>query len=334
MNVDPNQLINGHLDSTLSSDEQLALNHWLKESPRHRERFALAVLLHNRIYVHYQSMKATLDQLDSIRFATVPPRQVSRRWVIVASVVCLLLAVFRMGTIPNPTPTATAIYEFHDLLIQCRKQADRTYRVTFVKDPSRSLERIGDKPLRLPKLAVNLDGPRQEAMLYVRDGRQFVYSWVSAENRESMIGSDGKRSWSINDSDGVKVDGDPLHFTGGLPGGKYLSPILSLFEGQEKLLLADYNLELREPTKATRLFVAVKKPDTIQGPRRIEISFVVGAAHISEMRIWPETPDHRKTDHTLIQLANEDRLAPDWFSPEVHVQRRNPAAASVSGGAD
>ena len=338
MTIDPKRLINGHLDCSLSSDEQVALNDWIKADSENADRFVRAVMLHNRIHVQYQSLKATLEHLDHIRIAAAPRLKRSRRLTIGASIVCLLLAfVLYFGTPSGSNPTATAVAEFHELVIQGRKPGDRTYRVTFVKDRSDTNEKPFGGRGNDPKPPVVGGRDVSEAWLYVRDGRQFVYRWKSVDGLETINGRNASRGWSIRNDQTVAESDNPLEFTSALPGGKegiYLSPILSFFDGQEKLLVADYNIEMRRPTPTTSEFIAAKKPDTIQGPRRIEIVFPKSAGQVSAMKIWPETPDHRKTGFTLIELVSEDPLAADWFTPAYHTHAVKRPGPDTAGAAD
>ena len=315
MNVDADELINGHLDGTLSKEDQVSLQDWLKAGRGNTDRFAQAVMLHNRIRVHYLTLKANLEHVDSIRVATVPRKRMSRRFVMAGSLASLILGGFLYLTmLSRSTPSVIAIAEYHQLVIQGRQPADRTYRITFVKDPNDLPETSGKNRQKPPEDASNTGN---DPMLYVRDGRQFVYARKANDGRQFFIGGNTKQSWAVRPGEPPAV-GDPLNFTEGLPAGLYLAPILSFFEGQEKMLVHDYNLELRQPAKSAKLFVAVKKPDTKQGPRRIEILFSAASGKISEMRIWPETPDHRRTNHTLIQLVSEQKLADNWFTHEFH----------------
>jgi hypothetical protein len=318
MSVDAERLINGHLDGTLTTDERASLCEWLKASSENADRFAQAVMLHNRIRVHYESLRETEKKVDSIRVASVPRPRYSRQSIVAASLACVLLGAFLfLSSLSGPSPRAAAIAEFHQLVILGRRPADRTYRITYVKDPSDRSETPGkhrENPENKPDDPAR---PGNEPMLYVRDGRQFVYSRKALDGRQFIIGSNGQQSWAIKPGEPAEVSG-PLNFTEGLPAGLYLAPVLSFFDGQEKMLVNDYNLELRIPTKSAKVFVAVKKPDTKQGPRRIEISFSAVTGQIAEMRIWPETPDHRRTSHTLIQLVSEQKLADNWFNHECH----------------
>ncbi len=270
-------------------------------------------MLHNRIRVHYMALKANQEQVESLYVAPTVQMRVSRRFIIATSgLLFLLVGLFSLLTLSDSKPRDLAIAEYHQLVIQGRRPADRTYRITFVKD---SADRPENPGKQMP--ADDPAGPGNQPMLYVRDGRQFVYSRKAKDGRQFLIGGNTKQTWAIKPGEPAEV-GDPLHFTEGLPAGLYLAPVLSFFEGQERMLVNDYNLELRQPTQGNKLFVAVKKPDTKQGPRRIEIAFSATSGLISEMRIWPETPDHRRTNHTLIQLVSEEKLADNWFTHEFH----------------
>jgi hypothetical protein len=215
-----------------------------------------------------------------------------------------------------------------------RKPGDRTYHVTFVRDKSDSTGGAVENPLNRKQIDKG-DGRGDEAMLYVRDGRQFVYSWTSVDGRQSFIGSNGRKSWAYRVGENVEENDDPTFYSGGLPGGNYLAPIMSFFEGQEKMLVADYNLEVHRPSKTENVFLAGKKPDTKQGPRRIEITFATDTGLISQMRIWPETPDHhKKMNFDLIALASETTLDLEFFTPVYHMQRGKRPGADTSGTAD
>jgi hypothetical protein len=95
-------------------------------------------------------------------------------------------------------------------------------------------------------------------------------------------------------------------------------PVFSFFETRP-------SSRVKPSDEGGRLIFGRKKTDTKQGPRRIEIAFSATNGLISEMRIWPETPDHRRMNHTLIQLVSEEKLADNWFMHEFHHpdQRRN-----------
>lgn len=313
MSIDADALINGHLDGVLSRSDQTVLEAWLREHPENTSRFVKAVMLHNRIRVHYLALKANLEHVDSLRLPTTTKKPIPRRFIFSATLCLMLIAGFLfLRTLASSKPRDIAIAEYHQLVIQGRRPADRTYRITFVKDPAD----LPDNPAK-QKRAEEQALPGSEPRLYVRNGRQFVYSRKAVDGRQFFIGGNTKQTWAIKPGEPAEVAG-PLHFTEGLPAGLYLAPVLSFFEGQERMLVNDYNLELRQPTKSSKLFVAVKKPDTKQGPRRIEISFSADRGKILEMRIWPETPDHRRTNHTLIQLVSEEKLADNWFTYEIH----------------
>ena len=45
----PQDYISGYLDDVISPDDQARLADWLKESPQNAEKFAHAVMLHERL---------------------------------------------------------------------------------------------------------------------------------------------------------------------------------------------------------------------------------------------------------------------------------------------
>jgi hypothetical protein len=324
MSSDPNRLINGYLDCSLSSDEQIEINDWVKSDPVNARRFTLAVMLHDRIRVQYQSMKLTHEQLDHVRISIVPRKRSYRRLMLVASVACLVLAtIVNIRTPVRSNASTEAIAVFHELAVTAKSTADRTYRITFVTDDSKGAPGKGPNTQKIA-VAVN-----NQKMLYVRNGQQFVCTWKAPDGRQFVTGSNQTQSWSIRPGEKAEINA-PMHFTGGLPDSDYLAPILNLFDRQDQVVAALYNMELRPPSTSTRLLVAGKKPDTKQGPRRIEIDFVPSSKRLTEMRIWPETPDHRKAEFTRIELVSEQHLDEKWFTPVFHEQLKRPDASTSS----
>ena len=311
-NIDPDHLISGHLDGSLTGDEQRTLNDWVKEDPAHARKLALAVMLDDRIQLQYHAMKVTLQEFGSAQVATAHRPRSSRRIAIAASAVCLLLMVLLYTVAPfRGGPSDEVLETFHELVVLGRKPADCTYRITFVNEDEDQSGVVGKSPK-------NAGATNNEKMLYVRDGRNFVCTWIAPVGGLFVTGSNEQESWSIPPG-GPIARQSPMHFTGGLPSsGEHLAPILSLYEHQEKTMANAYNLELRKKSKTTGSIVAGKKPDTQIGPRRIEIDFDVATRQLTEMRIWPETPDHRRMNFTRIELVSSESLDPSFFTPDFH----------------
>lgn len=314
MTTDPNRLISGYLDSTLTANEQSDLNNWVKADPSNANRFALAVLLDDRIHVHYRSVKATLDELGCARGPAVPRKRYVLRVSAVACAICILVAGLIYFSIPNAgNGNRSAAAVFHNLVNVGLRSADRTFRVSFVNDDD---QRDGNGPMRLAK---DPGGPNAEKWLYIRNGRQFVCTWKAPDGRDFVTGSNESESWSIRPGETTERN-RPMHFTGGLPSSEYLAPILNTFEQQEKILVAFYTMEVRDISSKSRLLVAGKKPDTKQGPRRIEVYYEPETLKVTELRIWPETPDHRRINYTKIELVSDQPLAANWFTADFHIQ--------------
>ena len=328
MTPEPGRLISGYLDSTLSPDEQSALNDWVKKDPANANRFALAVLLDDRVQVLYRSMQATLEEISCARGPSLPRRRSHVRVSLLASAVCLLvgaLIYFSVASHRIANPSATVV--FHDLVNVGLRSADRTYRITYVNDDQ---QRDGSGSQRLPK---DPGGPNAEKWLYVRNGLQFVCTWKAPDGRNFVTGSNDSESWSIRPGEAIERN-RPLHFTGGLPSSEHLAPILNTFDRQEKILGAFYTMEVRQASPKSSLLIAGKKPDTKQGPRRIEIYFDHESLKVTEMHIWPETPDHRRINYTKIQLVSDQTLAPNWFTPDFHIQMLGSLETSMNSVAD
>lgn len=322
MNGDPKELIRRHLNDCISPEDQCELAEWLKKDEHHLRQFINAVLLDDRLNLHFRTVSATTSAVYEPVISTLPADRQRVHWrVLVCAVLAAILgtgaALQLLKSPPGSDSTTKAITKFHELVIRGRETGDRTYRVSFVKDRNNQNGNPGliqpDDSARLPVHAVT----GREAMLYVRDGHQFVYTWEGTDGGRYTIGSNGQLSWAIRPGAPAQT-GDPLYFTGGLPAGLYLSPILSFFDGQEKMISSDYDIEIRAQDDKTLLFIAMKKPDSRQGPRRIELRFSESTRVVSEMRIWPATPDHRRTDHTLVQLISDQRLPENFFSHEIH----------------
>ena len=326
MNIDPDHLINGHLDSSLSTDEQRALNDWIKADPENARRFALAVMLDDRIHLQYHSMKVTLEHFGNSRPATSSRPQSSHRIAITAVVACLLMIAFFYSRASfQPSPSDDAISAFHELVVNGRKPADHTYRITFVSDDVESSAKGAVKP------NLNAGKTINEKMLYVRDGRFFVCTWKTADGGTFVTGNNDQESWSMPPGGELIRSADRMEFIGGLPSSDHLAPILCLYDHQEKVLSSFYNLELRKKSKLLNSVVAGKKPDTQRGPRRIEIDFDPSTENLIEMRIWPETPDHRRMSYTRIELVSSESLDQNWFTPDFHL---HPAKDATPTSAD
>lgn len=77
MTLDPQALIDGYLDETLSSEEHVAFSQWLHEPPQHGQRSAEAVLLHDRLQGEFLAMSTPPPELHPApsAFAHSRPRR-------------------------------------------------------------------------------------------------------------------------------------------------------------------------------------------------------------------------------------------------------------------
>ncbi len=323
MTLEPQPLIDGYLDETLSSEEHVAFAQWLQEAPQHRQRFAEAVLLHDRLRGELLAMSAMTPESRPTPGVFPLPRRRMRSATPILGVICtvaVVMVVLWKGL--GEIPAAAAVVELNRLIAASSHASDRTYHIS-VEEVARPRDR-GDSPRprdsgRPPK------PPMDDAVLHVRDGHQFVLIRTTLDGLPFVTGSDGQTSWSVRPDGPARVSSDLTRFNRDLPGHEYDMPLINIEEGLERLRAA-YDLqllpiessdsEIQSGDEPLRLLVAVKKRG-FRGPRRVEITYAVRTGQIRQLRFvdMPYGPERLTLRLTLVEERN---LTANFFDHTSH----------------
>lgn len=325
MALDPQALIDGYLDETLSPEEHDAFAQWLQEAPQHRQRFAEAVLLHDRLRGELVAMSATAPELQP----AASPLGVSRpRWRMGSAasffgIVCTLAVVITVlwrGF--GETPASAAMVELHRLITASSQATDRAYQISVEEvalPRDRDIHRQSPDSGRPPK------PPLDDAVLHVRGGNQFVLIRSTSSGQPFVTGSNGRTSWAVRPDGPVRVSSDLTRFNRDLPGHESAMPLINIEDGLEQLRAA-YEIQLlpvengdfdaRSDDEPLRLLVAVKKKG-FRGPRRVEITYTVATGQIRQMRFveMPYGPERLTLRLTLLEERNLGTL---YFDHDSH----------------
>lgn len=292
MTGDPDTLLNGYLDGSLTPVEQAELNAWVAADPANARRFAELARLHDRL--------GTL--LRPVR-AAEPRRPRARRWssaVVVAAGV--LIAVLALAWL---TPgTATAANEL-DRLIDRAAPGDRTYRIRTLDEQP---EAVNDR--RPP-----IDG----AILHVRAPDQYVLTRKFPDGRPFVTGSDGERSWSIPPEPNrpVRVSHDPTRFRGPLPGNQHGIPFADLRSDLAEVREA-YTLAKLPAEAGFAGLRAVKKSREYRGANEIELRYAPATSVIHRMTFHGLPRNRGGPEGVAVELIEQRDLGPNFFRHEAH----------------
>lgn len=312
MSVDYQQLIHGHLDDSLSSEQQAQLNQWIKSDPKHARQFASQMMLHDRL-----RSELAAAETDATNVVLAHKRQSSgwgRRSFAMASIACaILLAVSLLWQAVDAPSASAAMIELNRIIEANNSLRDRTFLISVHaavippkhQDPNSPERRRPPKP--------SLDG----AVLDVRGSDQFVLKRKTAQGELFVTGSNGTTSWAVRPDGPVRYSNDPTEFARDLPGHEDGLPINNLHDGLETLRTA-YDVELlpREDSQsaagqdaeAYRQMVAVKKPG-FRGAARVEIRYAESSGNIAEMRFYEMAYGPQQI--TLTMTAIDQRPLPD-----------------------
>ena len=335
MTNDLQQLIDGYLDETLSSDEQELLNRWLKAAPENAQQLAQATLLHDRLRSEHLALTAMPrshgrqtvgdwpdDSLSLARLATKSPQRIRPIATTAVAIVAamLLMAVLWKGF--GETSASAAVVELNRLIAANAQSTDRTYQITLEEAtlPLRRCERPESSERGRPPKP-----PMEGAVLHVRGGGgQFVLVRKTAEGLPFITGSNGKTSWAVRPDGPVRFSFDLTRFNRDLPGHEHSMPLSNIHDGLERLRHAfDVQLlpiedgdDASVDDKPSRLIVAVKKRG-FRGPQRVEVTYSVRSGLIRQMRFveMPYGPERLTLRMTLVE---EQDLGSKFFDHESH----------------
>lgn len=312
MSVDYRELIHGHLDDSLSSEQQTQLNQWIKSDAKHARLFASYMMLHDRL----RSELSTSE--NGATYVVLPNRVRSSFWgrssFAVASTACavLLAVAFLWQTVDVPSASAPMI-ELNRIIEVNDFTMDRTLLIS-VGDaviPPKHQDPRSPERRRPPK--PSLEG----AVLDVRGSNQFVLKRKTALGELFITGSNGTTSWAVRPDGPVLYSHDLTQFARDLPGHEDGLPINNLRDGLEALRTA-YELELMPQEDSAlaelrggetyRQIMAVKKPG-FRGAARVEIRYEESTGKISELRFHEMAYGPQQI--TLTMTPIEERILPD-----------------------
>lgn len=329
MTSDVREMVNGYLDDTLSSAQQVALGEWIKADAEHARQFAAAVMLHDRLRSELADRRESLgDPLlrgssldgssDELSIAERSTTIAARTWRRISAGMGVAAAVLLAVMLWRVESTASAaVAEVQRIIRAVEPSKDRTFRITVEESASsRRDQRDGPHEDRPPKPSLD------NAALHVR-GEQFVLIRQTDDGQPFVTGCDDRVSWAVRPDGPVRFSTDRTRFNRDVPGHEHSMPLSNLRDGLTQLLSAyDTQLlpvETQEDAagdEATRLIVAVKKRGE-RGPRRVEISYAVQTGLIRQMRFieMPYGPERLTLRMTLVA---EQPLGENFFHHESH----------------
>lgn len=164
----------------------------------------------------------------------------------------------------------------------------------------------------------------KEAVLHVRDGRQFVLIRLTPEGQPFVTGCNGKVSWLVRPDGPVEVSTDLNRFSRGVPGTHHSVPRINIQEGLEGLQ-ADYGIRVESDLSqegagsgSLKLLTATRREATHQGPARVEITYEDRSGFIQQMR-FIDMPHFRQGSVTmLLKFVEARNLDTNFFDHESH----------------
>ncbi|MEZ6057053.1 MAG: hypothetical protein R3C01_10145 [Planctomycetaceae bacterium] len=325
MTLDPQDLLNGYLDATLSMEEHVVFEQWLQESRQHQQRFASAVLLHDRLRGELLAMSATPPVRPSIASEEMRARS-RRRFGSVAAMfgaVCTFAVVlFVLWQGLGDSNASAAVVELDRLISASAEATDRTFQISVENvalprargDRHQPLD--GGRPPKPP-----LDG----AVVHVRSGNCFVLIRNTLTGEPFITGSNGRTSWAVRPDGPVRVSADLTRFNRDLPGHEFNMSLINIEDGLEQLR-SWYDIQLLPiengdaegafVDEPLRLLVAVKKKG-FRGPRRVEVTYAVTTGQVRQMRFveMPYGPEMLTVRLTLVDMQSCDE---SFFDHESH----------------
>lgn len=308
MMSNPQELIAGYLDETLSPEEHAEFVQWLQGSADNQRLFARAVLLHDRLRGELHAVA----EMKAVSSSVAVPGRLSkvrssghRAMAAISAVAVAVIAIIAVWKGVGETPASAAVVELDRLISVSAQSTDRTYQIAVEEMISEASRAKWDVMVRPPK------PPMDGAVLHVRHGNKFVLLRTTPEGSPFVTGSNGHSSWAVRPEGPVRVSSDVTRFHRDLPGHEHSMPLINIDEGLERLRAA-YEIQLlpvevpdegrqgAEPP--LRLLVAVKKRGQ-RGPRRVEITYVVSTGQIRELRFvdMPYGPDRLTLRLTLVE---------------------------------
>ncbi|MCO8123929.1 hypothetical protein NHH03_19445 [Stieleria sp. TO1_6] len=312
MNPDDQALIHGHLDGTLTREQQTQFNEWIKADPTNARQFASYMMLHDRLRSEFVASE------NSELHAVLPGKPQSNRWnrrsfALVCTACAVLLTVSLLLQSVDAPLASAAMIELNRIIKANDLPGDRSFVISVLnvvippkhQDPNSPERRRPPKP--------SLDG----AVLDVRGSDQFVLKRNTSPGEFFVTGRNETTSWAVRPDGPVRYSDDLTRFARDLPGHEDGLPINNLHDGLEALRTA-YHVELlprKNPDPTTdrdgetyRRMVAVKKPG-FRGASRVQIRYAESSGKIHEMRF--EKMSYGPEQITLTMTATHEQTLPN-----------------------
>lgn len=298
-----NQLANAVLDGTAAEDDARRVDHEIAANADRARDFARLSMLHDAIQ---RASTAGVDARGALlRFRTV---DFARRAALVAAMIAVVAGAAWLAIGTNRSALAAA-----DVLARITSVArlgDRVYIVRAIGGEAHATE-----AKRSGRPRPTLDG----AILYLRAPTNYVLARLDGDGGEVITGSDGSTAWIVPEKGPVRVSRDASRFSGALPGSRHGIAFIDP-HGDLAALAASYDIALgpASPDQPLARLVAVRRPDTRGGPKRIEIAFDPATAVIRSMRL-ENLPQARGGPRSVeFELVDDAPLDARFFSHESH----------------
>ena len=312
MEHDADDLMHGYLDDRLAMEQLRALNDWLKQDPDHARRFALAVLLHDRLGDRFRAEGRLSIRGDAREPAVTASACWRYRPVLLATAAVGLVAALALFF------TGSGRREALPRRLWPGSSKLRGGRVTALTGswPSMAAAPCWTSGGRDDRGHVR--PPIDGALLYVRGNHQYVLIRRPGEADEFVTGSDGREAWSIPAEGPVHVSPDPTRFRGAVPGEQQGLPFLDLGSSLGRLREA-YVLELDAADSAVvRRLRAHKRSSAHRGPRDVSVSFDPRSGAIVRIQMDGMPQAHGGPRSVRLELIDEHDLGAGFFGHAAH----------------
>lgn len=311
MSASATDLIHGYLDETLTAEQQVELENWIKESPEHAGQFAETVLLHDRLRAEMLAGDVLENQHAVVASRSSSERLWVRRVVTLSAALCLTLVLGLLFWQSVSSPVLAASDELQRIIQASESALDRTYVLTALDEDvdSETLPSTvrGAKP--------SVDG----ALLHVRGPNQYVLVRYFADGTEFITGSDGTTAWSVPPRGRVRVSSDPTRFRGAVPGQQHAIPFIDMRNSLRQLQESyELDLSLETTPEGWRRMNATRRATATGGPKQVTLWYDAQSGTIHRMLLERLPQARGGPRNVLLELTDERDLGPEYFEHTSH----------------
>lgn len=218
------------------------------------------------------------------------------------------------------TRTATpALASLDDIIASLAGPGDRTYHISMQEMPEPPPPAADTPPERVPRPGLN------DAILYLRDGRQYLLQRHDPNGSVIFDGFDGQKSWRARDGVATNVP----EGSGGIPMPPMMAdvPFSDLRQTMERIHV-DYKTEQLDEAPlpsggAAKLRHALLRRNSreVKGPETIEIwANPTSALPVRIVFDRAKIQGNVEPCRLTFDLVSEKAMSPDWFSPAAHAR--------------